>query len=210
MSTPFLLFDLDGTISNPIAGIWRSINYALEYYGYQSITEEEASKYIGPPLDEIFMSLVLNKKADHINELIAKYRERFSEVGYSENELYPGMEETILSLVNTGLSLGICTSKRKDFADKILKMFHLRDYFEFVSGGDVGVKKHQQIRTLLSQNFIDNNTCMIGDRAVDLIAAHKNGIKSAGVLWGFGSRFELEGQSPEFLLEKPEELKLLV
>jgi phosphoglycolate phosphatase len=208
MSQPFLLFDLDGTISDPIVGIWRSINYALEAFGFEPRSIEEISPFIGPPLDEIFNSLTQDPSITE--EIIAKYRERFSEVGYSENMLYPGIREVIISLSDNWVSMGVCTSKRKDFAERILRMFDLHDKFEFVSGGDIGIKKYQQIESLLADDLIDQNTLMIGDRAIDLISAHRNGLQSVGVLWGYGSNNELEAESPKYIFRKPSELLTLV
>lgn len=210
MSYSFILLDLDGTISDPIEGIWRSFNFALEHFGYEGIERTDISKYIGPPLDETFIKLANTSDPDHIHELVAKYRERFSRKGYKENKLYPGIQETLETLKHHNIQLGICTSKREDFAIKILKMFDLYELFTLVSGGDVGVKKVQQIKKLLASNLIHPDTIMVGDRAVDLLSAHQNQIKSAGVLWGYGSREELESQNPEFLFKKPEDLLLLV
>jgi len=204
---PFLIFDLDGTISDPIDGIWRSINFALEYFGYDPCPEEAINNCIGPPLDESFVSLTGERSSEKAQEFVRKYRERFARVGYSENRLYPGITESLMSLAKQGFPLGICTSKRADFAEKIVKMFQLSDYFEFISGGDVGIKKSQQIKSLLLDNRIDKRSLMIGDRYVDLRAAHENGINSVGVLWGYGSREELEAESPNYLLAHPQDLK---
>jgi phosphoglycolate phosphatase len=208
MTKPLLLFDLDGTISDPIVGIWRSVNYALEDFGFEPCSIEQIAPFIGPPLDEIFNAFTQDPSIT--TDIIAKYRERFSDVGYSENELYPGMKEIINSLADHKIQLGICTSKRKDFAERILHMFGMHDNFEFVSGGDIGIKKYQQIESLLADNLIDQNTLMIGDRATDLISAHKNGLQSVGVLWGYGSEKELEAESPRYILRKPSELMTLV
>lgn len=205
-----LLFDLDGTISDPVVGIWRSFNYALEHFGYEPCSRETISTYIGPPLDESFRIITGNDSTKSILELVAKYRERFSRIGYSENKLYPGISEAIEFLSQNGASLAICTSKRKDFAETILNLFELRDCFEFISGGDVGITKSQQIQSLISKRLISNNAIMIGDRAIDLIAAHQNGIKSIGVLWGYGSQSELLAQSPALLLSNAHELKRLL
>jgi phosphoglycolate phosphatase len=208
MTTSFLLFDLDGTISDPFEGISRSFNYALESFGFQPCGIEEISRFIGPPLDESFN--LITKDSSLTTELIAKYRERFAEIGYSENKLYPGIREAIMWLSDNDIPLGICTSKRQDFAEKILKMFKLDDRFQFVSGGDIGVKKYQQIEFLLSENLIDHRALMIGDRAVDLTSAHKNNLQSVGVLWGYGSSAELEAESPSYLLAAPSKLPSLV
>ena len=105
--------------------------------------------------------------------------------------------------------MGICTSKRVDFAERILSLFQLRPYFAFVSGGDIGVGKDEQLRTLIEQGTVSHGAVMIGDRAVDMTAARANGLRSIGVLWGHGSREELLGAVPDQLLESPMDLKRL-
>lgn len=209
MKKQFLLFDLDGTISDPLIGIHRSINHALEYFGYPLIDNSRAGEFIGPPLDDTFSILAQTDDISHLSDLVKKFRERYVEVGYSENTLYPGIIEAIDTLTSRNVPLGICTSKRKDFAEKILKMFGLYESFLFVSGGDIGISKQQQIQSLLFQNLIDEQTLMIGDRYIDLLSAHKNGLKSAGVLWGYGSSQELEEHSPSCILKHPKELEEL-
>ncbi len=206
MNNSLLMFDLDGTISDPLDGIARSINYALSFYGLEEIPVPDLAKYIGPPLDESFKDITGINDTIKLNSFISKFRERYSDIGFSENELYPGIRETIDELSNRNIPMAICTSKRKDFAEKILKLFGLLHYFRFVSGGDVGIHKWQQIESLMSKGVIDKNCIMIGDRDVDLVAAHKNGIKSIGVLWGYGSESELEKHSPLCLLNKPADL----
>lgn len=206
MTNKFLVFDLDGTISDPAVGIGRSINYALQFYGYPAIAEEQVSSLIGPPLDQAFESITGNTSPTDLAALVAKYRERYSEVGYSENVLYSGVPEALEVLASAGVSSGLCTSKRVDFAERILKMFGLRRYFKFLSGGDIGVRKSEQLAVLLSDRTISPGAIMIGDRAVDIEAAKLNGLGSVGVLWGHGSAHELKKASPTMLLEFPHQL----
>lgn len=210
MSSGVLIFDLDGTISNPLEGIWGSINFALESFDYGTITREEVAQHIGPPLDETFVSITGSSDEEMVSGLVNRYRERFSQVGYRQNELYEGISEALASLAERNVLMGICTSKRTDFAEKIITMFQLDEYFSFVSGGDIGVKKAHQIKDLLREKHIDHSAIMIGDRAVDILSARQNNIQSAGVLWGFGSREELAKQQPKYLLNKPEELHVLI
>lgn len=210
MNQTFLLFDLDGTISDPLEGISRSINYALEAFGYDSRPMSDIAKFVGPPLDDTFIEITGATDKSRINNLIEKYRERYSEIGYSENYLYPDVKEAIHTLAGYDIPMAICTSKRQDFAEKIITKFSMRDYFQFICGGDIGIKKWQQIESLLSDKSIDHSAVMIGDRAVDLVAAHKNSLKSAGVLWGYGSQQELETESPFYLLSQPAELLRLM
>jgi len=206
----YLVFDLDGTISDPRDGIVRSLNYALASHGFEDRSDQELSPFIGPPLDVGFASLTGSADPELIKSLVAKYRERYADVGYAENTLYQGIPEVLETLSSTqGLKLGICTSKRTDFAERILELFSLREHFCFVSGGDVGIEKWQQLGALLEQGEINQRSVMIGDRFVDITAAHKNKLDSAGVLWGYGSPAELSQHAPSHIFACPHELVVL-
>lgn len=210
MKYEYLIFDLDGTISDPKEGIVKSLNYALSAYGFASQDETVLSTYIGPPLDIAFREITKSDNSDLISSLVAKYRERYSDVGFSENILYDGMPEILKRLSSvSSIRLGVCTSKRTDFAERILELFGLRNLFDFVNGGDVGIEKWQQLRSLIEQGSISQKSLMIGDRSVDLTAAHKNGLHSAGVLWGYGSLNELEEHEPMHIFSNPRELLAL-
>ena len=200
------VFDLDGTISDPAVGIGRSLTYALQYFGYPLISERAVSRFIGPPLDETFRSIVDDATPQRIAALVSKYRERYAAIGFSENVIYPGILEALRALVRTGAVLGLCTSKRADFADRIVRLFGIREHFRFISGGDIGISKREQLGALLATESIDGSFIMVGDRAVDILAARANGLAAAGVLWGHGSLEELRAAAPEFLVEFPHEL----
>jgi phosphoglycolate phosphatase len=202
-----LIFDLDGTISDPVEGIGRSINHALESFGYPAIPGNEMSRYVGPPLEDTFLERVPGISHDVVVAMIAKYRERYGNVGYAENVLYPGIPEVLARLSSTGVTMGVCTTKKVDFAEQILAMFGLRHHFTFVSGGDIGVRKHQQLERLVADRVVGLDAVMIGDRATDIAAARANRLRGVGVLWGHGSREELEGAAPDRLLERPDQLE---
>jgi phosphoglycolate phosphatase len=205
-----LLFDLNGTLSDPIKGISRSINYALTHFGFQTRELTELAAYIGPPLDQAFKELTGVSDDIQVRAFVAKYRERYTEVGFSENVLYPGIVKMLQHLHEAKMPMAICTSKREDFATRILELFEIRKYFLFVSGGEIGTHKWQQIETLFAQQKINQSSLMIGDRAVDLLAARKNGLPSACVLWGYGSESELFAENPNYIFCFPAELLSLV
>ena len=111
---------------------------------------------------------------------------------------------------DAGVALGVCTSKRVDFAERILDHFGVRRHFAFVSGGDMGIRKAGQLAALLRDGVIDGDATMVGDRAIDIVAAKANGLRSVGVLWGHGGFAELRDADPDVLLESPAELPTIV
>jgi phosphoglycolate phosphatase len=206
MTTSTLIFDLDGTLSDPAVGIGRCINHALVRFGHAPIAADAVSQYIGPPLDTSFQQITGVTAPDHLAELVDQYRERYAEVGYAENTVYDGIPEALAALSAAGVRMGLCTSKRVDFAERILTHFGLRHHFEFLSGGDIGIHKHQQLASLLAANTVSSASIMIGDRAVDMEAARSNGLRCVGVLWGHGSQEELVAAQAGRLLSQPSEL----
>lgn len=205
-----LLFDLDGTISDPGIGITRSLNHALVSFGRAPREEAELKAYIGPPLDEAFCALAGLSTLEEVQPYVAKYRERYSSVGYRENVLYDGVSSALERLHAAGIRMAVCTSKRADIADRVLEMFELRRFFCFVDGGEVGIKKWQQIERLKDKKLVDERTVMVGDRAVDIEAARKNGLLGAGVLWGYGTGEEIVSAKPDYVVHTPGELDKLI
>jgi len=201
-----VVFDLDGTLSDPLQGIGRSINHALARHGYDEWPIDALATFVGPPLDETFRLLTGCSDAAHVQGLVACYRERYSDVGYAENAVYDGVPAMLQSLVASGVVLGVCTSKLSVFAERILSHFGLMEYFAFISGGDIGVHKWQQLAELRAQGHLDNDAIMVGDRAIDINAAHRNRLGSCGVSWGFGSLEELRSASPRYLCNRPAEV----
>jgi phosphoglycolate phosphatase len=201
-----LVLDLDGTLSDPSLGICRCVNHALAVHKLPQVSDEAVRREIGPPLDEMFIRLAPGLDPAKLTGLVAAYRERYARLGYSENTLYPDIPAVLEQLRAGGLPLGLCTSKRVDFAHAILELFGLSKYFDFVSGGDIGVPKGDQLALLLRAASIDGNAVMVGDRAVDVHAAQHNGLRSIGVLWGFGDQAELRGAGADQILREPAEL----
>jgi phosphoglycolate phosphatase len=201
-----LVFDLDGTISDPSIGITGCFNYALEKHGHDKFDASYLEKYIGPPLDVAFKDLLSTDNEKEVEILIATYRERYSEVGFCENTIYTGIVDSLETLKSRGIKMGICTSKRKDFAEKVLNLFDIANYFEFVSGGDVGITKSSQLAELIHNGAIDSNAIMIGDRAIDISSARDNGLDGVGVLWGFGDYEELSNAKPVLIISSTDEV----
>jgi len=200
------IFDLDGTISDPSLGIFRCINHALRSHGFPEVTREAVASEIGPPLDDIFRKFSPESSEALISELIDTYRQRYADAGYAENVVYPGVWDALGELSGRGVRLGVCTSKRTDFAVKILSMFGLTSHFSFVDGGDTGIKKREQLAGLMQSGSIDRHAVMIGDREVDIAAAKANGLRAVGVLWGFGDLDELSAAGADVIVSEPREL----
>lgn len=207
---PFLIFDLDGTLSDPAVGVLRSINHALGHFGYALVPPDAISACIGPPIDQTFARLSGSGDPAHVAALVARYRERYAQTGYAENVLYPGIPDVLEVLGSLGVEMGVCTSKRVDFAERILTMFGLRSHFRFVSGGEDGASKSDHLRDLLRHGLAPRDALMIGDRAVDIEAARTNGLVAAGVLWGHGSEAELRHAGADHLLATPPDLRRLL
>ena len=201
-----LIFDLDGTLTDPALGFVRSVNFSLESHGFSPIEEENLKKFIGPPLDGAFREILHLDQDQDVSNFVSKYRERYSEVGFSENILYDGIPEVLVTLRGLGFRLGVCTSKRVDFAERILTLFDIRQHFEFVNGAEVGDKKSSQLKELINQNFVDTRSIMIGDRHVDIEAAKSNSMRSVGILYGYGSKQEIEDAHPEWIALEPKAL----
>ena len=207
MKYPILIFDLDGTLVDPLQGIFLCMNHALRTFGYPPRSEQDIMPLIGPPLEISLRKLSGSDDESRIRELVATYRQRYGEVGYRENTVYAGVPAMLDSLRRAGTPMGVCTSKFQPYAIKVLEEFELSDYFGFVSGPtELGTSKRAQLAALLQDKAVTPASLMIGDRAVDLSAAHDNGLFSAGVCWGYGSREELLAEKPALLFDSPQDL----
>jgi phosphoglycolate phosphatase len=208
MTLKHLLFDLDGTLTNPAEGIVGCIKHALSSLGIAPPPDTDWLKYIGPPLRGSFMEMLGDHKL--ADRALNAYRERFSTVGMFENEVYPEIPNVLSELRDIGFNLLVATGKPEPFAVTILKHFSLFDFFSHVYGSSLigeNTDKADLIAHLLKQRAFDPSDClMIGDRKHDIIGAHKNRVKALGVLWGFGSREELEAAGADFIAESPGDL----
>lgn len=211
MDYKYILFDLDGTVTDPGIGITNSVMHALRKFG---IIEEDRSrlyKFIGPPLADSFRQFYEFSEEETARG-IEYYREYFTDKGIFENEVYEGMEELLAALNRQGRKLIIATSKPEVFAERILEHFHLDSYFSFVAGATMDekrVKKAEVIAYALESCGISDlsGVLMIGDRKHDVIGAHEVGVDVMGVLHGYGSREELEKAGADYIAENIEEIK---
>ncbi|OLS37033.1 phosphoglycolate phosphatase [Alkalihalophilus pseudofirmus] len=200
-----VLFDLDGTLSDPKAGITKSVQYALEKMNKAVPDEEKLESFIGPPLHVSF-SEYCGFDEWHTQTAINYYRERFKRAGMYENELYEGIPHLLHTLNNQRFKLVVATSKPTVFAEKILTYFAIDHYFELIVGSQLDgsrSSKAEIIQFILDHysEFEREEFVMIGDREHDLIGANQTGIESIAVTYGYGSFEELMACQPTYLAE---------
>ncbi len=190
-----LLFDLDGTLTDPMEGITRSVQHALRHFGIEVTDLQELTPFIGPPLSESFRDFY-GFDEERIPEAIRVMREYFDCRGWRENRLFDGMPQLLGRLQAAGCILAVATSKPVVFARRILDHFDLLRYFAFVGGAELDGSRQEKaevIAHVLQQlGGADPASClMVGDRRHDIAGAAAVGMDSCGVLWGYGSREEL-------------------
>ncbi len=211
-----ILFDLDGTLVDSGAGITNSVAYALQKYGIQIPERSELYKFIGPPLQYSFETFCGFSK-EEANKAVAYYREYYSVKGIFENILYDGMADLLQSLYHAGKKLLLATSKPEQFAIRILDYFDISQYFDSIVGSCMNgtrCNKDEVIAAALEivadsqMAFQQSDVVMVGDRSYDILGAKKNQIDSIGVLYGYGTREELEEAGASYIAEKVSDIGL--
>ena len=201
----FVIFDFDGTLVDTGEGVLKSVQYALDFYGVpDSDNMEKLRTFIGPPLYVSFRKQY-HADDDLAKKLIAKFRERYSTKGITEYSVYDGIEESLKVLSEKGVKLGIASSKPTHFIESILKTSDLYKYFDAVIGVDMN--DHESNKTRLINRCIEelgatdiSKAIMVGDRHFDINGAKGAGIKSIGVLYGYGNREEFENAGADFIV----------
>ncbi|MBR6784536.1 MAG: HAD family hydrolase [Clostridia bacterium] len=206
----YVLFDLDGTLTDPAEGITNSVAYSLSKYGIEVSDKKELYKFIGPPLKDSYIEYYGFSESDAL-QAIEYYREYFKPKGMFENKVYSGVPELLNTLKQSGKRVILATSKPEVFSTEILKHFDLYKYFDFVSGATLDgtrSKKADIIAYALAEMRItEKEKClMVGDRAQDINGAIANGIDSLGVLYGYGDRAELENAGATYIAETVEDI----
>ena len=205
-----LLFDLDGTLTDPFTGITKCISYALDMLDRALPPGESLRWCIGPPLKDSFAKLLAADDDALAERAVAFYRERFGTVGLFENEVYDGIPEVLEALQKNGHTLYVATSKPVVYAERIIDHFGLHRYFKCIFGSELdGTRsdKTSLISYILQRELIaPSETSMIGDREHDIIGAKENGIYGFGVLWGYGTKDELENSGAHTFFKTPGEL----
>jgi phosphoglycolate phosphatase len=223
MSKRLILFDLDGTLTNPKLGITSGVQHALKKFGIDEPNLAKLESFIGPPLRHTFMEQYGLSEED-AKTAVSYYREYYDPIGWRQNEVYPGIPEALQTLRSAGYAIGLATSKPTVFAERILTHFDLRDAFSVVIGSNLdGTRedKAEVIAAALEQSgmapLVDgavhsrgqvgqgqgNFVVMVGDRKYDIIGGKKWGLYTVGVTYGFGSRDELEDAGPDHIVDHP-------
>ena len=209
----FILFDLDGTLTDPAEGITKSVAYALSAYGIEVTDRSTLNCFIGPPLAESF-SVYFGFSETDAKAAVDKYREYFSVTGLFENEVYRGIPEMLSSLREAGHILAVATSKPTVFSDRILERFDLMQYFDYALGSELDgrrINKADVIRECMAHlGATPENTLMVGDRKHDIIGAKNCGIPAIGVLYGYGDEAELAGAGATALAVRPADIPELI
>lgn len=199
-----VLFDLDGTLTDPGLGITNSVAYALKKYGIEVGEREKLYSFIGPPLNESFKRYY-NFSDEKAMEAIEVYREYFRSKGIFENEVYDGIRQLLRKIKASGRKVVLATSKPEEFALRILEHFELTEYFDVVAGASMDEKRNKKgdvIKYALEKSGLTSESAvMIGDREHDIFGAQENGIDTIGVLYGYGSRDELEKAGAMYIAE---------
>jgi phosphoglycolate phosphatase len=209
-----VLFDLDGTLTNSVAGIARSIQHVMRILSPAATaipTEAELRWCVGPPLRELFQRLLITTDQTIIERAVKLYIERYERIGFRESRVYPGVPD-MLAAVSVGRRLILVTSKLTESAEKVLAELSLRHYFEGVYGTDHHGKpndKSELVQTAMTDRQCSPaTTAIVGDRNHDIAAGKTNHLFTIGVTYGYGTREELEKAAADKICTTPTEVTI--
>ncbi|WP_026526419.1 HAD-IA family hydrolase [Butyrivibrio sp. VCD2006] len=209
----YILFDLDGTLTDSGPGIVNGFAYTVEKMGGQVEDKNQFKRFVGPPLKESFG--VLGYQGEEIDKAITIYREYYNGMGGCfENEVYPGIEDTLAKLKTAGKKLIVCTSKNAHGTKTVLEHFGLDKYFDFVATANDTDRQHKidVLNYALEQGGVADlkRAVMVGDRMYDIEASAEVGVDSIGVLYGYGSKKELTNAGATYLAETADDIVALI
>lgn len=216
----YILFDLDGTLTDPKLGITSSVQYALRALGIEEPSLDKLEPFIGPPLADSFREFY-GLDEEQTMTAVAKYRERFNDQGIYENEIYLGTAKMLASLKASGKKLAIASSKPTPFVERILDYFDIRTYFDYIIGSNMDGtrgKKEEVVEEALRQMVPSGmlsaekkaSVAMVGDRRFDIEGAKEHGITSVGVSFGYAPEGELEQAGADYIVDTVEALTELL
>lgn len=213
MKYTHVLFDLDGTLTDPGEGITNSVMYALNKLGIEERDRTKLYKFIGPPLAHSFKEFY-GFSDEKVWQGVELYREYFGVNGMYENRVYDGIYRVLDELKSEGVKLYVATSKPTHYTVKILDRFNLSKYFDLVSGSAMDEKNSD--KSMIIRYAVDtcgipcDRALMVGDRQFDIRGAKANNMDSVGVLFGYGSREELTLEQATYIAETPEDILKIV
>lgn len=212
----YLLFDLDGTLTDSSEGICKSIQYSLGKIGIQEDDLKKLEVFIGPPLRYSFKEYY-GLEGELAEQAIAFYRERYTEVGKYENRPYPGIREMLIHLKAAGAVLAVASSKPELYVEDILRHFDLYELFDYVVGSDLEGKRETKtavIREAMERMQVtreeQKGVLMVGDRHFDIDGAKELSLDSLGVYYGFAKIGELEAAGADYVVHTVDELEKLL
>jgi phosphoglycolate phosphatase len=209
-ATCSVLLDLDGTLIDSQPGILASCMAAVRALGHEPNEIRDIQRIIGPPLEEIMQFLLQPYGDDRIGEAVLAFRQHYGEIGLLGSELYPGIGVSLKSMQQAGLRIYLATSKRAVFARRILDHLELAPYFDGIHGsvpsGELDHKPELLAHILSEHGISPERSLMVGDRRYDISGAHAVGMRGLGVLWGYGTRDELETAGADQLVESTADL----
>lgn len=209
-TTHAVLLDLDGTLIDSQPGIVASCFAALRALGHEPDETLDMKRFIGPPLEEIMQLLLQSYGDDRVEEAVTAYRQHYGESGLFGSEPYPGIGVALRQMRQAGLRIYLATSKRETFARRILQHLEFATYFDgiygSVPGGHLDHKPELLAHIVAEQNILASHSVMVGDRRHDIAGAHAVGMRGLGVLWGYGTRDELETAGADRVLAATSDL----
>lgn len=212
----FILFDLDGTLIDSKEGITKSVQHALNYFDIQEPDLDNLTCFIGPPLDWSFKTYY-GFSNEGVDQVVAKYRERYSTIGLYECTVYPGIKQLLERLKSEHKILAVATSKPEVFARKVLDKYELSSYFDSIVGCSLNKERNTKaevIQEVLKQLQVEakdlTKAVIVGDRKHDVIGAKTCHIQSVGVYYGFADAGELEEAGADYIAHTVEELETIL
>ncbi|MBD6619562.1 HAD family hydrolase [Komarekiella sp. 'clone 1'] len=210
-----ILFDLDGTLTDPKPGITRCIQFALSELGYRPPDADKLHWCIGPPIQDSFSLLLKTSDDTVLEQAISLYRSRFATIGLFENSLYPKISETLDAIRFAGYKTFVATSKPHIYATQIIEHFGLSSLFNGVYGSELdgtrSVKADLINHILVTENLSPSHVVMVGDHSHDMIGAKHNHVTAIGVTYGYGTEEELKSYGADLIAHTPDDIpKLLV
>lgn len=228
MKYKYLLFDLDGTLTDPKEGITTSVQYALRAFGIEEPDLDKLTPFIGPPLRESFMHFY-GFGEEQAREAVEKYREWLRPKGVFQNSIYPGMKEMLEMLEESGKVLAVASSKPQVFVEQVLRHFEIYRYFRVIVGSELdgrrdakeevvaeALRQLEEARLEKKEEFgelrcgEEDAAVMIGDRKFDIAGGKEHGLTTVGVTFGYAEEGELEAAGADFIVDTVEELGRLL